>query len=56
MSILHFFNRRRKRPEIDAVTADRLALMHYRVRELGDRVRDLNRWSAGYTLRTGRVA
>lgn len=56
MSILHFFNRRRKRPALDAVTADRLALMHYRVRELGDRVRDLNRWRAGYAIRTGKAA
>ena len=54
--ILHLFKPRRKRPAMDAVVADRLALMRYRVRQLGDRERDLNRWRDGYRLRTGRAA
>ena len=55
-AILLLFKKRRKRPEMDAVTADRLSLMTYRVRQLGDRERDLNRWRDGYRLRTGRAA
>ncbi len=55
MSILRLFPRRRK-PALDAVTADRLSLMVHRVRQLGDRERDLNRWRAGYAIRTGRAA
>ena len=54
--ILDLFTSRRKRPEMDAVTADRLALMQYRVRQLGDRERELNDWKASYALRTGRAA
>ncbi len=55
-TILHLFTPRRKRPEMDAVTADRLALMRHRVRQLGDRERELNDWKASYALRTGRAA
>ena len=55
-AILSLFAPRRKRPEIDAITADRLSLMTYRVRQLGQRERDLNRWRDGYRLRTGRAA
>ena len=55
-AILLLFQRRRKRPAMDVVTADRLALMQHRVRQLGDRERDLNRWRDGYRLRTGRAA
>ncbi len=54
--IFALFRQRRKRPPMDAVTADRLALMHWRVQRLGDRVRDLNQWRDGYRLRTGRAA
>ena len=54
--ILHLFKPRRKRPSMDAVVADRLALMTYRVRQLGDREREMNRWRDGYRLRTGRAA
>ena len=54
--ILHLFKPRRKRPPMDAVVADRLALMTYRVRQLGDREREMNRWRDGYRLRTGRAA
>ncbi len=54
-TILHLLTRRRK-PAIDAVTADRLSLMVHRVRQLGDRERDLNRWRAGYAIRTGKAA
>lgn len=55
-AILHLFTPRRKRPEMDAVAADRLALMTFRVRQLGDREREMNRWRDGYRLRTGRAA
>lgn len=55
-AILHLFTPRRKRPEMDAVVADRLALMTFRVRQLGDREREMNRWRDGYRLRTGRAA
>ena len=55
-AILHIFTPRRKRPAMDAVTADRLSIMQHRVRQLGDRERDLNRWRDGYRLRTGRAA
>ena len=55
-AILSIFTRRRKRPEMDAVTADRLALMQHRVRQLGDRERELNDWKTSYALRTGRAA
>lgn len=54
--ILHLFTSRRKRPPMDAVVADRLALMEHRVRQLGDREREMNRWRDGYRLRTGRAA
>lgn len=54
-AIVRLFTRRRK-PLMDAVLADRLALMHYRVRLAGDRVRDLNQWRDGYRIRTGRAA
>jgi len=56
MNILRLFTRRRKRPALDAVTADRLSLMHFRVRHLGERERDLNAWRRGYEMRTGRAA
>ena len=56
MNILRLFTRRRKRPALDAVTADRLSLMHFRIRHLGDMERDLNAWRRGYELRTGRAA
>lgn len=55
-AILLLFQRRRKRPAMDAVTADRLALMRHRVMQLGDRERELNDWKASYALRTGRAA
>lgn len=55
-TILSIFTRRRKRSEIDAVTADRLALMRHRVRQLGDVERELNRWKTDYQIRTGRSA
>lgn len=55
-AILNLFRRPRKRPELDAVTADRLALMTYRVRQAGDRERDLLRWKDSFRLRTGRAA
>lgn len=54
--ILNLFRHRVKRPALDAVTADRLALMHFRIRHLGDMERDLNAWRRGYELRTGRAA
>lgn len=54
--IFSLFRQRRKRPEMDAVTADRLELMRYRIVQLGDRERELNRWRDGYRLRTGRAA
>ena len=54
--IVNLFTPRRKRPAMDAVTADRLALMRYRVRLRGEQVRDLNRWRDSYRLRTGRAA
>jgi len=55
-AILSIFTYRRKRPEMDAVTADRLALMTFRVRQLGDREREIQAWRDGYRLRTGRAA
>ena len=55
-AILSIFTPRRKRPQMDAVTADRLALMTYRVRQLGDREREIQAWRDGYRLRTGRAA
>ena len=55
-AILHFLRNRRKRDEMDAVTADRLALMRHRVRLLGDVERDLNRWRDDFRHRTGRAA
>ena len=55
-AILLLFQRRRKRPAMDAVTADRLALMTFRVRQLGDREREIQAWRDGYRLRTGRAA
>ena len=55
-AILSIFTPRRKRPPMDAVTADRLALMTYRVRQLGDREREIQAWRDGYRLRTGRAA
>ena len=54
--ILSILTRRRKRPAMDAVTADRLALMTFRVRQLGDREREIQAWRDGYRLRTGRAA
>jgi len=30
--------------------------MRYRVRQLGDRVREMNRWRDDYAARTGRAA
>lgn len=54
--ILNLFRRRVKRPALDAVTADRLALMTYWVRLRGDAVRDMNRWRDSFRLRTGRAA
>lgn len=54
--ILDLFTRRRKRPEMDAVTADRLELMTYRVRVRGEQERDMNRWRDSFRLRTGRAA
>lgn len=54
--IVALFMDRRKRPSMDAVTADRLALMTYRVRQAGDRERELNRWKTSYQMRTGRAA
>ena len=55
-AIVRLFTRRRKRPAMDAVTADRLALMTYLVRQAGDRERDLLRWKDSFRLRTGRAA
>ncbi len=55
-TIINLFTRRRKRPAMDAVTADRLELMQYRVRQLGDREREMNAWRDGYAYRTGRAA
>jgi len=55
-AILSIFTPRRKRPAMDAVTADRLALMTFRVRQLGDREREIQAWRDGYRLRTGRAA
>lgn len=40
----------------DQVRAEILELQTFRVRQLGDRVRDLDRWRDGYRLRTGRAA
>lgn len=54
--IVNLFTPRRKRPAMDAVTADRLSLMTYRVRQLGDREREIQAWRDGYRLRTGRAA
>ena len=54
--ILSLLRKPRKRPEMDAVVADRLALMRYRVRQLGDVERDLNRWKDDYRMRKGRAA
>jgi len=51
--ILNLFRRRVKRPALDAVTADRLALMRHRVRLAGDQVREFNRWRDSYRIRTG---
>jgi len=55
-AIFSLFRRPRKpRPE---PTEDerRLELMRYRVRQLGDRVRETDRWATGYRIRTGRAA
>ena len=55
-TILYLLGRPRKpRPE---PTADerRMELMQHRVRQLGDRVRDLDRWAVSYRIRTGRAA
>ncbi len=55
-AILALFKQRRKRPEMDAVTADRLEIARYYVRRAGDEVRDFNRWRDSYRIRTGRAA
>lgn len=46
------------RPEIKPPTEHerRMELLHYRVRQLGDRVREVNRWAVAYRFRTGRAA
>ena len=54
--ILALITPRRQRPVMDAVTADRLSLMRYRIGVLGDKERELNRWRDSYRLRTGRAA
>lgn len=54
--ILSLFKPRRKRPAMDAIVADRLSLMQFRVRQLGDREREMNSWRDGYAYRTGRAA
>jgi hypothetical protein len=54
-TILDLLTRRRK-PQMDAVFADRLAIARHRVRQLGDGVRELNRWKRDYALRTGKAA
>ena len=54
--ILYLFTRRRKRPELDAITADRLEIARHYVRKAGDAERDLNRWRDSYRLRTGVAA
>jgi hypothetical protein len=54
-AIVRLFTRRRK-PLMDAVLADRLSLMTYRVRQAGDRERELNAWKTDYSMRTGRSA
>jgi hypothetical protein len=47
----------RRAPERVLTRQEReLELMRYRVRLLGDRVREMNAWKRGYSLRTGRAA
>lgn len=55
-AIFSLFGRTRKpRPE---PTEDerRMELLRYRVRQLGDRAREVNRWAVSYRIRTGRAA
>lgn len=55
-AILTLFGRTRKpRPE-PTEDEQRMEMMRYRVRQLGDRVRDIDRWAVGYQVRTGRAA
>ncbi len=54
--ILSLFGRTRK-PRPEPTEQERaLELMRYRVRQLGDRVRETDRWATGYRIRTGRAA
>ena len=55
-AILSIFTYRRKRPEMDAIVADRLALMRYRIAVLGDKEREMNRWRDDFYTRKGRAA
>ena len=49
--------RRERKPRPEPTPEERaLELMRYRVRQLGDRVREMNDWKDGYRLRTGRAA
>lgn len=54
--ILNLFGRHRKPAPQPTADERRMELMQHRVRQLGDRVRDLDRWAVSYRIRTGRAA
>lgn len=55
-AIFSLFGRPRK-PRLEPTEDERrMELLRYRVRQLGDRVREMNDWKDGYRLRTGRAA
>ena len=54
--ILNLFARHRKPAPAPTADERRMELLRYRVRRLGDRVREMNRWRDSYRLRTGRAA